>query len=191
MRLLKLRMIKNVCEQWKILQSYVLLFKDSGKKWFSLVVSWETELFGSTKWRSLSRVQLFVTPWTIQSMEFSRPEYWSGWPFPSPGDLPNPGIKPRSPSLQADSLPAEPQGRLKAPKSFTKSKGCNMQWNNSIYLHVTTCQVFYLCWWCIATVAMISMELICYLLLFHWLFYSWTLDAFKGDSQCYRFFSRT
>ena len=44
-------------------------------------------------------------------MEFSRPESWSGWPFPSPGDLPNPGIKPRSPALQADSLPAEPQGK--------------------------------------------------------------------------------
>ena len=44
-------------------------------------------------------------------LEFSRPEYWSGQPFPSPGDLPNPGIKPRSPVLQADSLPAEPQGK--------------------------------------------------------------------------------
>ena len=42
-------------------------------------------------------------------MEFSRLEYWSGKPFPSPGDLLNPGIKPRSPTLQADSLPAEPQ----------------------------------------------------------------------------------
>ena len=50
-------------------------------------------------------------PMTIQSMEFSRPEYWSGQPFPSPGDLPNPGIEPRSPVLQADSLPAEPQGK--------------------------------------------------------------------------------
>ena len=47
------------------------------------------------------------------SMEFSRPEYWSGWPLPSPGDLPNPGIKPRSPALQADSSPAEPQGKAK------------------------------------------------------------------------------
>ena len=46
-------------------------------------------------------------------MEFSRPEYWSGQPFPSPGDLPNPGIKPRSPALQVDSLPAEPQGKPK------------------------------------------------------------------------------
>ena len=46
--------------------------------------------------------------WTIQSMEFSRLEYWSGWPFPSPGDLPDLGIEPRSPALQADSLPTEP-----------------------------------------------------------------------------------
>ena len=44
-------------------------------------------------------------------MEFSRPEYLSGYPFPSPGDLPNPGIEPRAPALPADSLPAEPQGK--------------------------------------------------------------------------------
>ena len=43
-------------------------------------------------------------------MEFSRPEYWSGYPSLSPGDLPNPGLKPRSPALQADSLPAEAAG---------------------------------------------------------------------------------
>ena len=49
----------------------------------------------------------------IQSMEFSRPEYWSGQPFHSPGDLPSPGIEPRSPSLQTDSLPAKPQGKPK------------------------------------------------------------------------------
>ena len=46
-------------------------------------------------------------------MEFSRPEYWSGWPSPSPGDLPNPGTETRSPALQADSLPPEPQGKPK------------------------------------------------------------------------------
>ena len=46
-------------------------------------------------------------------MEFSRQEYWSGKSFPSPGDLPNPGIDPRSPALQVDSLPAEPQGKPK------------------------------------------------------------------------------
>ena len=45
------------------------------------------------------------------SMEFSKQEYWSGLPLPSPGDLPNPGIEPRSPALQADSLPSEPPGK--------------------------------------------------------------------------------
>ena len=66
-----------------------------------------------SKWKSLSRVWLFVIPWTVQSMEFSRPEYWSGEPFSSSADLPNAGIKPTSPTLQADSLPAEPQEKLK------------------------------------------------------------------------------
>ena len=61
----------------------------------------------------VSRVRLSATQWTILSMEFSRPEYCSGQPFPSPGDLPNPGIEPRFPALQADSLPAEPQGKPK------------------------------------------------------------------------------
>ena len=53
-----------------------------------------------TKWKQklLRHVQLFATPWTIQSMEFYRPECWSGLPCPPPGDLPNPGIKPRSPT---------------------------------------------------------------------------------------------
>ena len=45
------------------------------------------------------------------SMEFSRQEYWSGVPFPSPGDLPDPGVELRSPALQADSLPSEPPGK--------------------------------------------------------------------------------
>ena len=63
------------------------------------------------KQKSLSHVRVFATPRTTQSMELSRPEYWSGEPFPSPGALPNPGIKPRSPALQVDSLPAEPQGK--------------------------------------------------------------------------------
>ena len=64
----------------------------------------------------LSHVQLFATPWTVAyqaplSMGFSRQEYWSGLPFPSPGDLPNPGIEPRPPALQADALPSEPPGK--------------------------------------------------------------------------------
>ena len=60
-------------------------------------IVWRLEV----KWKLLSRVRLFVTPWTVQSMEFSRPEYWSGQPFPSPGDLPNPRIEPRCSALQA------------------------------------------------------------------------------------------
>ena len=64
------------------------------------------------EWKSLSHVQLFATPWTTRSVEFSRPDYWSG-SFPSLGDLPKPGIKPRSPTLQVNSLPAEPPGKPK------------------------------------------------------------------------------
>ena len=65
------------------------------------------------KWKSVNCIQLFATQWTIWSMEFSRPKHWSGLPFPYPGDLPNPGIQPRFPALEADSLPAEPQGKPK------------------------------------------------------------------------------
>ena len=66
--------------------------------------------------KSLSRVRLLVTLWTVAyqappSIGFSRQEYWSGSPFPSPGDLPNPGIEPGSPALQADALPSEPSGK--------------------------------------------------------------------------------
>ena len=65
--------------------------------------------------------QLCPTPWDPMdcacqaplSMEFSRKEYWSGWPFPSPGDLRDPGIKPGSPASQADSLPSESPGQLR------------------------------------------------------------------------------
>ena len=65
----------------------------------------------------LSCACLFATPWTVTlqaplSMGFSRQEYWSGFPFPSPGDLCKPGIKPRSPTWQAGSLPPEPPGTL-------------------------------------------------------------------------------
>ena len=60
--------------------------------------------------------RLFVTPWTaahqaLLSMRFSRQGYWRGLPFPSPGNLPKPGIEPWSPALQADSLPTELQGK--------------------------------------------------------------------------------
>ena len=67
--------------------------------------------------KSLSCVRLFVTPWTVAyqappSRGFSRQESWSGLPFPSPGDLPNPGMEPGSPTLQADALSSEPPGKL-------------------------------------------------------------------------------
>ena len=63
-----------------------------------------------------SRVRFFVTPGTAAhqappSMGFSRQEHWSGWPFPSPGDLPYPGIEPGSPAFQADALTPEPPGK--------------------------------------------------------------------------------
>ena len=71
--------------------------------------------------KSLSRDRLFATPWSVAhqaplsmgfqaplSMGFSRQEYWSGLPFPSPADLPHPGIELRSPALQADALLSEP-----------------------------------------------------------------------------------
>ena len=62
------------------------------------------------------RVQLFETLWSVAyqaspSMGFSRQEYWSWLPFPSPGDLPDPGIKPGSPALEADALTSEPPGK--------------------------------------------------------------------------------
>ena len=68
------------------------------------------------KVKSLSCVRLLVTPWTVAyqappSMGFSRQEYWSGLPFPSPGALPDPGIESWSPTLQADALPSEPPGK--------------------------------------------------------------------------------
>ena len=68
------------------------------------------------KVKSLSRVRLLATPWAVAyqtplSMVFSRQQSWSGLPFPSPGDLPNPGIEPGSPTLQTDALPSEPPGK--------------------------------------------------------------------------------
>ena len=66
--------------------------------------------------KSLSCVRLFATPWTVAyqaspSLGFSRQEYWSGLPFPSLGDLPDPGIEPGSPALEADALTSEPPGK--------------------------------------------------------------------------------
>ena len=84
--------------------------------------NWVTDIFTFTlpwpkvpqvKWNLLSCVRLFVISWTVPrqaplSLGFSRQEYWSGLPFPYPGDLPDPGIEAESPALQADSLPSAP-----------------------------------------------------------------------------------
>ena len=80
------------------------------KVYQNLCVAWKVKV------KSLSRVQLFETPWTVANQSplsrvFSRPERWSGLPFPSPEDLPYPGIKATSPTLQADALPSKPPGK--------------------------------------------------------------------------------
>ena len=78
--------------------------------YINLALEWKSKCY------LLSRVWLFVTPWTVASQVplstgFSWQEHWSGLPFPSPRDLPNPGMKPGSPALQADSLLSEPPGK--------------------------------------------------------------------------------
>ena len=77
--------------------------------------------------KSLTRVRFFATPWTVAyqaspSMEFSMQEYWSGLPFPSPGDIPHPGIKPSSPALEADTLTSEPPGKTRQRRIFYTDK---------------------------------------------------------------------
>ena len=78
--------------------------------------------------RSLRHVRIFATPWAVAykaplSMEFSGQESWSGLPFPSPGDLPDPGVQPRSPALQAGALPSEPSPAI-APSAWRINTGC-------------------------------------------------------------------
>ena len=100
--------LKNACAMNNSKTSNILFSLSVSSLSFKL-----SYLMTKWKWKLLSHFRLFVTPWTIQSMEFSRPENWSGEPLPSPGDLPNAGMEPRSPTMQADSLPAEPQGSLR------------------------------------------------------------------------------
>ena len=105
------------------------------------------------KVKSLSHVQLFGTPWTAayqapSSMGFSRREYWSGLPFTSPGDLPDPWIEPGSPILQADALPSEPPGMavifcyssLKGPRPSPHSTPMT-----KVLCVCVMCAVFYAC----------------------------------------------
>ena len=123
---LNLKKCKMIKDKWWSICVAVPLTNKSGKLKFSVksIIPMETLAYrykiacgiqrtigyflqALLKVKSLSCVRLFVTPWTgacqvPPSMEFCREEYWSGLPFPSPGDLPDPGIKPRSPAFQAD-----------------------------------------------------------------------------------------
>ena len=84
---------------------------------YSIHYSVSATLLMLSEVKSLSHVQLFVTPWTVAyqappSMGFSRQEYWNETSFPSPGDFPDQGIKPGCPALKADALSSEPPGKL-------------------------------------------------------------------------------
>ena len=87
---------------------------------FASVCIYSYYIHCDTEWvRLLSRVRLIATPWTVAyqappSIGFSRQEYWSGVPFPSLGDLPDPGIEPGSPAFQADALTSAPPGKPKS-----------------------------------------------------------------------------
>ena len=96
---------------------------------FGLVFKWENGSVGLILKVKVKVVQSFLTLWDPMDcqaplcMEFSRQEYWSGQPFPSLGDLPDPGIKLRSPALQADSMPSEPPVKLiKSSYNLIKDK---------------------------------------------------------------------
>ena len=98
-----------------------------------------THLLHACMLSRFSLVRLFVTLWTIAhqapvSMEFSRQEYWSGLPFPSPGDLPDPAIKPMSLALQAGSLPSEPPGKPKDTVTRHKPRS----WGRCAEMRVTS-----------------------------------------------------
>ena len=109
-----------------------LLIKKLNNNLCSLVVK--------VKMKVLSLVRVFATPWTIAcqappSMGFPREEYWNGLPFPSPGDLPDPGIEPGCPALQADSLPSEPPGNIFICGTSSLSL-INHYWRSFIFLSV-------------------------------------------------------
>ena len=123
--------------------SFVLFTSVITNKHHELPVSWSTFLPSScdivSEVKSLSRVRLFATPWTVAYqgplyMGFSRQEYWSALLFPSPGDLPNPGIEPGSPALWADVLPSEPPGKPHGPSKWFPCVSAT-RWLLGISLH--------------------------------------------------------
>ena len=94
--------------------------------------------------KSPSCVQLFATPWTIQYMEFSRPQYWSGYMFPSPGDLPSPGIELGSPALKCYHLFSTATFFL----IFLPTAEFFWAWKESLYSFIfpLTLPFFHICW---------------------------------------------
>ena len=124
----------------KIIKIYFL--KDSSHPFLPRLLH-ESPIHTKYKVKLFSCVQLFATPWTVAqqaslSMGFSRQEYWRRLPFPSPGDLPDPGIKLGSPALQADALLSlSHQGSLqvlKQHKSMDRPGIRNMKWHILISL---------------------------------------------------------
>ena len=111
-----------------------LLLMDKNGFYINITVIYKINLLlhinESEQVKLLSCVRLFVTPWTVAHqdppfMEFSRQEYWSGLPFPSPGDLPNPGIEHGSPALQADALSSgQTHDRRAAPSLHRERTAC-------------------------------------------------------------------
>ena len=94
--------------------------------------------------KSLSCVRLFATPWTVTyqapaSIGFSRQEYWSGLLFPSPGDLPDPGIEPGFPTLEADTLTSEPPGKPNLHsicQQIWKTQQWPQDWKRSVFIPI-------------------------------------------------------
>ena len=139
--LLKLMSIESVIPSNHLILCHPVLLPPSI---FPSIRIFSSESVLSIKWtmkvkvKSFGRVWLFATPWTVSyqappSVEFSRQEYWSGLPFPSPGDLPDPGIEPGSPTLQADALPSEPPGkpinRYNYPCMVGAPRKCHRKWH--------------------------------------------------------------
>jgi len=103
-----------------------------------MLVPWKKSCDQPSEWvKSLSSVRLFATPWTVAyqapSIGFSRQEYWSGLPLPSPGDLPDPGIEPGSPAFQADALT---RGHIKKQRHYFADKGPSSQNYGSSSSHI-------------------------------------------------------
>jgi len=112
---MRIILITHSIRRWVLL--FIIIFVSGENKAETSQPLWSDMAKWKWKCYSLSCVWLFTTLWTVArqaplSMGFSRQEYWSGLPCPPAGDLPNPGIEPGSPTLQANSLPSEPPGKL-------------------------------------------------------------------------------